>query len=103
MLKILYCGDCHDSLCKYGEVATDLFMHICESFLVSKKPMEIQTNVHELQHGVMEIIQFLEMKYYVVSTEIENETLLVKPLGIQCLQKEENHVFHVCFNRGKHG
>lgn len=103
MLEVLYCCECQDNLCEYGECASELFIKICNYFLLFGKPMPANTDIHSSQHGIVEVIRFLEIKCYVVSTEGPGGFIHVKPLGVSCIQEEDNYrICHVCFEREKH-
>jgi|SRR5215831_14470699 hypothetical protein len=103
MLEVLYCCECQDNLNKYGEYASEVFIAICNYYLVHKQPISIRTSIHCPNHGILEVVRFLELKHYVTSIEREKDSVLVKPLGVSCFEEDDNHlVCHVCFEREKH-
>ena len=104
MLEVLYCCECQEHLEEYGIVASELFIRVCNSYLLYKRPVSVKTDVHAQNHGLLETIRFLELKHYVVSFEHGKDCVLVKPLGVSCIEEQDNYrVCHVCFERENHG
>jgi hypothetical protein len=103
MLEVLYCCKCQEHLNEYGEFASDVFIGICNFYLLYERPFLISTDIHVQNHGLLEVLRFLELKNYVISTEWEKELISFKPLGVSCVDQEEDHkVCHICFEREKH-
>ena len=103
MLEIAYCCECQEHLDKYGEVASEMFIGICNFYLVHGRPPLVCTDIHSPNNGLLEVIKFLELKSYLVSSEWGKDCLLLKPLGVMCLEEEEDYrLCHVCFEREKH-
>lgn len=103
MLEIKYCGICTAALCQKGELLFSVFEHICEHFIFTGKPYVIYSESDMDSPGYPEIIKYLELNNYVVTTEGRNKTLLVKPIGCKCVQHKNNDVYcTVCMKEGSH-
>lgn len=75
MINLTYCTKCLENLYDSGGVAFIIYEGICENFVKYKIPMPVEL----LEPGAKQILHYLEMKGYVVTTEIEKDTIAVLP------------------------
>jgi hypothetical protein len=94
MLEIFYCDECKSKLCECGDIAFALFEHICEQYF-DGQPLELSTCVHDRTHSYLEIIRYLEIKGFVVTTESGENLIQVKPIGL----RQVDELFLFCLDR----
>lgn len=91
MLKFVFCEHCVSHLIKKGELACDLYEHICLEY-IAKGFCEV-TNT--------EIVKYLESQNYIISTDVfTDENVYVKPANIENWQVYDTHL--ICSSRGNH-
>ncbi len=81
MLTIEYCEVCEKRLRSYGDFAFELFDLICYHYLMDNV-FEVSSDIHDMTHGYLALIHFLERKGFIVSTESSQSCLQIKPLGL---------------------
>lgn len=86
MLEITCCPQCETKLLKHGELLSNFFSVICEYYVITGKCFEVSTERNGINHKFLEIINFLEIKKYLKTTESGLTTLFVKPCGIHCYE-----------------
>ncbi len=82
MLHINYCTKCQEELVNYGEMASTMFEQICEHYVFTNDCLSISTDMYGNLFNLNGLIEFLEHKGFIVSTDIANQFLKVKPRGI---------------------
>lgn len=102
MLTINYCSKCFFKLCSYGYLARKLYCEIAEKYIIYDETPEVSTSVHSRQRGISETLDFLESKGLVVTTENGFDSVLAKPVGIECYDDDECVSCHICFERHIH-
>lgn len=102
MLAIRYCEECCSRLSNYGVVAETIFCEIVDHYIFETEPLKINTSIHLRSRGVMEVINFLESKNLVVTTENGIETIMVKPKGVVCEEEDWGTSCTVCFEQEIH-
>lgn len=95
MLTILYCKKCHEKIMRLGGIAFEVFDEVCHSFY-SGIPLEIPSDVHDMAHGILQIVEYLEMKGLVVTTDIEDDIIIVKPLGFSDYLEQDSVTHFFC-------
>lgn len=78
MLKISFCAKCHSHLWKFGGVAVESYEQICYEYINERQPLEVDESCSRTH----QLVKFLELKNYILTTEIGN-VVMVKPLGYQ--------------------
>lgn len=79
MLQILYCRKCQENINNLGGIAFEVFDEICKCFY-SGVPLEVPSENYEGMDGILQIVEFLEMKGLVVTTDIHEDIIVCKPL-----------------------
>ncbi len=80
MLTILYCEKCQQKIKNFGGIAFEVFDEICQCFFEGY-PLEIPTDMKETCCDIMPLIEFLEKKGFIVTTDIGKDVIAIKPLG----------------------
>lgn len=75
-MDLLYCECCIKKL-KILDVTFELYQNICECYLLEGKPFSL-ANLGMLEFS----LNSLEKKGFLVTTEDDNSSITVKPLGI---------------------
>lgn len=96
MLAIFYCEECINNLLLHGELALKVFEEVCEKFLFSDAGYEISIKKEGENNSLMGLIEFLEKKGYVISTESGEFFLRVKPSGLDCYWQSHEINCFVC-------
>lgn len=91
MIKLTYCYCCYEELYSYGAPAVCAYEVICESIAQSNQPALISP--YEDTKVVDEIVKFLEIKGFVVTCDIGEDYIAVKPNGFM---KKQDDDFIVC-------
>ena len=82
MLTVLYCKKCRSNLLEKGDMICDLYEQLCEHYMSFGKPFEMP----DMHFGKIEtMIEFLERKGFVVTTETENQMIKVVPKGLNII------------------
>lgn len=105
MLEISTCSKCKDELWQYGEMVYEVYQAICIEHV--KEPFDIPGIEHvpylsNASRNIYKIIQFLETKGYVVSTESDISLIRIKPIGMDCIHHEQGVSCHICFHKADH-
>lgn len=96
MLAITYCPECKDKILEYGEIVFTVFEAVCEQYYLEEYlTLSTHKNDIRLYNG---IVQFLEHKGLVVTTESSQETFQVKPIGLYCFGKGLEKVCKFCIH-----
>ena len=90
MLDLHYCRECREKLEDCGEFALELFELICMSYIV-EEPFIIVVDYSGF--SFMEVVKYLELKGFVMTTESGISNIAVKPFGLQQIEEE---VFTFC-------
>jgi hypothetical protein len=78
-MVIVFCKKCYEELKGYGMPAEVIYEHICAFYAIKRKPVHMTER--ELK-GICcraPIIEFLERKGFLITTEADFESLLIKP------------------------
>lgn len=75
--KVNYCCKCIDPLLYFGEILMAAYETICEFYAGFEVSMIVLEK--KAAPGTMTLIRFLELKDFVVTTEITDDGYLVKP------------------------
>lgn len=99
MSVITYCECCQDKLIELGDLPKTLFEQICEHYILNAECLEFSTCERSQYFYMVDILNFLELNHYIVTHEVENVLLRVKPLGIKWDDDDENLTkCHICFD-----
>lgn len=86
---LFFCNTCLADIDYYSgfqsSITSDIYMSICINYFLKSKPFNYNElfEIHSYSESVMQsIIDFLEMKHFLISHETENEDLYIKPLGL---------------------
>jgi hypothetical protein len=82
-------------MAEYGSLPEIAFREICEFFFLYDTCIQVGDHIKG-------IIDFLEMKGYIVTTEVDWHTLALKPLGVKCREYTDSINWDVCFDKS-HG
>lgn len=74
------CEQCLSRLASYGGVAVQVFDAILDRY-INQGNIEIKSTEEDLIH-FEEVIRFLELKGFVITTEADQEYIKVRPKGI---------------------
>lgn len=107
MLNFSLCPICNKTLWDYGCVAASIFEDICISIIKDKEHFDIpdeETGQYILLNAnrIYTIIKFLENKGYIITTEIDQTHLRIKPLGIRCSEDHYGISCHFCLKGDEH-
>jgi hypothetical protein len=100
MLVVKYCDHCQNELLSYGELPSCLVIHILKMQVQDDCLVIIDTNRVTKNLGEPEIVRFLELKGFVVTTEYDREKLIVRPTGKLKQVCQEKYLF--CSKDWKH-
>jgi hypothetical protein len=93
----VYCVECRKSLKEYGEVAEIVYDHVCEWYCAENRAIEIdQEHMHGLQCR-KPVIDFLEHKGLLVTTESGKNFIAIKPSSLNVIGEE-----NLYFCSGRH-
>lgn len=92
MLILNYCSECMNRLVEYGSLPETAFREICEYYFLHDACIQVR----DYKTG---IIDFLEMKGYIVTTEANWHKLALKPLGMTCRESTDSITWDVCFDK----
>lgn len=95
LIELSYCETCEKELRDYGGIACEFFKLISESFYLQGS-IAFSTHIHDGLWGSLELIKFLEIKGYVVSTESSQSTIQIRPLGFDYKFESQNLNLHFC-------
>jgi hypothetical protein len=76
---IYFCSDCIQDLAAYGNLIKQIYEEICICYAQDKN---IVCKAGKRGRGTP-IIWFLERKGYVITSEVNNHYLIIKPLGLR--------------------
>lgn len=93
MLSIHLCEKCHKNLNHYGVLAVETYYDIVENYLHDGCPVEIASHFFP-------ILQFLEQKNFIISTEIDINRIAAKPVDIPVDCTEAS--LEVCWDPEEH-
>jgi len=97
----IFCEMCRAELVEYGSPAVLVYDLICEHYLIYKQaPVFRQKDVKGELWSKM--VDLLERKGILVSTEVDQVCMRVKPLGVSCIAQEEDCECFICFDPAKH-
>ena len=94
-MVIMHCRNCKRQLHNFGGIAEVIYYHICEHFAIHGIPFII---TQEEINGIpchKPITEYLEKKGFLVSTDISEDRISIKPVGF--IRIEEN-VYFCCRN-----
>lgn len=94
MIHMVFCEICANNLSKCGEPALCLFEEICIHTTIYDEFLELEED--------RAIIRFLELKGFIITTEVNQDKILAKPIGLELYDDEEFCFFHVCVDRLEH-
>lgn len=99
MLDIFYCQYCHEELIKYGELSLHVYDEIVKYYLMHGKSKNYHVSKNKEDHRIVPVLEFLEKKNYIVTTEIDLNILTVKPQGINHRfdKNDEKNLVILCF------
>ncbi len=95
MLHIQYCKPCFEKLQGYGSVASQTYIEICEHYAFEQEPFLVDATLYEETFSAKEIIKFLELKKYILTTDIildDQQVIAIKPCG-HTFEVTELHTF----------
>lgn len=93
-MNLKYCEHCTKKL-KVLDIAFELYQNICECYLLEGKPFSL-ANL-----GVLEFsLSSLERKGFLVTTEDDNATITIKPLGIHLFEENTFICPGICERKG---
>lgn len=75
----VYCIECRKNLKGYGEVAEIVYDHVCEWYSTENRAIEIDQACIEGLQCRKPVIDFLENKGFLVTTESGRQLLAIKP------------------------
>lgn len=81
-ILVRYCPICFYKLKEWGEMPTTVFEQICEYYALTEEVMIIEEDIHALKGGYLMMIEFLEKKRYIITTECSDSQLAVLPYTI---------------------
>ncbi len=92
----VYCLQCRVQLKTYGGVAETVYDHVCEWYVSNNKAVEIDQNeIDGIQCG-KPIIDFLEKKGFILTTESGKQIVAIKPTIIREIHEE---ILYLCSGR----
>lgn len=88
--EFVHCKKCISTLEKYGNLPLDIYLGVCEEY-AQKNPIFSEIGKKGLGNT---IINFLESKNFIVTTEFCQETLAIKPAGYREYETEHGYTTH---------
>ena len=99
MCKVDFCYKCMFTLCRQGFDYPVIFKNICENYLEDGEFLELSTHFMEKDFDIFSMLLFMEEENFIVSTEIDIDTIIIKPLGISC---DEEGFYFFCISPDVH-
>lgn len=104
MLEVYHCPHCRTQLVEYGEYALSFLTKIQDQYLTTKETVGFPLRKEGKKNQDLPIVKFLEKEGYLVTCEIDDLTLALKPTGIHEIAKKQiefRQVF-VCYSKDHH-
>jgi hypothetical protein len=98
VLTIHYCECCRRKICEHTEVAFEVFEVICEFFYLNQDCIEFCTTPGKEFSEILPIVNWLESKQIVVTTECSVDWIKVKPLGVEYYRDDEGTIARFCLH-----
>lgn len=101
-VEFIVCPCCLDEVSKSGYPAAQLLLSTCEDYCLLGIPSEISYSYFS-DTSIFPVVEYLERKGFIVSTETDLDSIQFKPLGLKCKEYEDGHVIcHICVKREQH-
>lgn len=100
MLVIKYCEFCISELIDFGELPNCIIECLVKLHFQQNSFILIETDHLKKTSGEPELIRFLELKGFLITTEYDRDRVAVKPMGKLELINKEHYIF--CSKSGKH-
>ena len=95
--KLTYCEDCNHPIFSRGAYLLSFFDEICDHFAQKETPYPL--NDIEKGSGKNEMVQYLERDEFVITTEISEAFIAIKPTNCH---KSKKHGCLFCFQPEEH-
>lgn len=99
-VEMVYCDKCKEKLKSFGDISFEVFDFICVNYMKGD-PVEISTkyNVVDVIYPLIQIINFLEKKGYLITKETDHkDILMVKPSGVKSYGDDYFKICRFCIH-----